>query len=591
MIATLRRFLPYLWPKGQAGLKLRVVGALLLVVLSKLVQVYGAPFALQNAIDTMSAGSRDALWLVVALIVGYAAARFGATLFDNLRNMVFERVGQDAARRLSGTVFRHLHGLSLRFHLERRTGAVTKVVERGTKSIDTMLYFLLFNIAPTVLELALVLGIFGVRFGGWLVVGTVVMVAAYILFTRWVTDWRNALRERMNDLDTGAVAHAVDSLLNFETVKYFGAEDREAERYERAVADYAAAAVRSENSLALLNIGQALITGVMLAGGMALVVFGWASGRFSPGDVVLVSTLLTQLFRPLDLLGMVYRTIRQGVTDMGSMFDLIDTPTEVRDAPHAPALAVSQGHVRFEDVRFGYDPERPILKGIDIDVPAGTTLAVVGPSGAGKSTLARLLFRFYDPTGGRITIDGQDIARVRQDSLRAAIGIVPQDTVLFNDTVGYNIAYGRAGATADEIAAAARGAAIAPFIQGLPDGYDTRVGERGLKLSGGEKQRVAIARTLLKNPPVLILDEATSALDSRTEAEILSTLEAIEQGRTTIVIAHRLSTVVHADRIVVLEAGQVVESGTHGELLRKNGVYAEMWARQAAEREEALAAA
>lgn len=591
MIATLRRFLPYLWPKGQAGLKLRVVGALLLVVLSKLVQVYGAPFALQNAIDTMSAGSRDALWLVIALIVGYAAARFGATLFDNLRNMVFERVGQDAARRLSGTVFRHLHGLSLRFHLERRTGAVTKVVERGTKSIDTMLYFLLFNIAPTVLELALVLGIFGVRFGGWLVVGTVVMVAAYILFTRWVTDWRNALRERMNDLDTGAVAHAVDSLLNFETVKYFGAESREAERYERAVAAYAIAAVRSENSLALLNIGQALITGVMLAGGMALVVFGWASGRFSPGDVVLVSTLLTQLFRPLDLLGMVYRTIRQGVTDMGSMFDLIDTPTEVRDAPDAPALAVSHGHVRFEDVRFGYDPERPILKGIDIDVPPGTTLAVVGPSGAGKSTLARLLFRFYDPTGGRITIDGQDIAQVRQDSLRAAIGIVPQDTVLFNDTVGYNIAYGRAGATADEIAAAARGAAIAPFIESLPDGYDTRVGERGLKLSGGEKQRVAIARTLLKNPPVLILDEATSALDSRTEAEILSTLEAIEQGRTTIVIAHRLSTVVHADRIVVLEAGQVVESGTHAELLRKNGVYAEMWARQAAEREEALAAA
>ena len=591
MIATLRRFLPYLWPQGQAGLKLRVVGALLLVVVSKLIQVYGAPFALQNAIDTMSAGSRDALWLVVALIVGYAAARFGATLFDNLRNMVFERVGQDAARRLSGAVFRHLHGLSLRFHLERRTGAVTKVVERGTKSIDTMLYFLLFNIAPTVLELALVLGIFGVRFGGWLVVGTVVMVAAYILFTRWVTDWRNALRERMNDLDTGAVAHAVDSLLNFETVKYFGAEGREAERYERAVAAYATAAVRSENSLALLNIGQALITGVMLAGGMALVVFGWASGRFSPGDVVLVSTLLTQLFRPLDLLGMVYRTIRQGVTDMGAMFDLIDTPTEVRDAPDAPALAVSQGHVRFEDVRFGYDPERPILKGIDIDVPAGTTLAVVGPSGAGKSTLARLLFRFYDPTGGRITIDGQDIARVRQDSLRAAIGIVPQDTVLFNDTVGYNIAYGRAGATADEIAAAARGAAIAPFIDSLPDGYDTRVGERGLKLSGGEKQRVAIARTLLKNPPVLILDEATSALDSRTEAEILSTLEAIEQGRTTIVIAHRLSTVVHADRIVVLEAGQVVESGTHAELLRKNGVYAEMWARQAAEREEALAAA
>jgi ATP-binding cassette subfamily B protein len=591
MIAKLRRFLPFLWPRGHRGLKVRVVGALALVVVSKLVQVYGAPFALQNAIDTMSAGNRDALWLVVALIVGYAAARFGATLFDNLRNMVFERVGQDAARRLSGMVFRHLHSLSLRFHLERRTGAVTRVVERGTKSIDTMLYFLLFNIAPTVLELGLVLGIFGTRFGSWLVLGTVAMVAAYILFTRWITDWRNALRERMNDLDTGAVAHAVDSLLNFETVKYFGAEAREAERYERAVTAYATAATRSENSLALLNIGQALITGLMLAGGMALVVFGWSSGRFTPGDVVLVSTLLTQLFRPLDLLGMVYRTIRQGVTDMGAMFDLIDTPTEVRDAPEAPALAVTRGHVRFENVRFGYDPDRPILKGIDLDVPAGSTLAVVGPSGAGKSTLARLLFRFYDPTGGRITIDGQDIARVRQDSLRSAIGIVPQDTVLFNDTVGYNIAYGRAGANADEIAAAARGAAIEPFIQSLPDGYDTRVGERGLKLSGGEKQRVAIARTLLKNPPVLILDEATSALDSRTEAEILGTLEAIEQGRTTIVIAHRLSTVVDADRIVVLEAGEVVESGTHAELLRLGGVYAEMWARQAAEREEALAAA
>jgi ATP-binding cassette subfamily B protein len=591
MIATLRRFLPFLWPRGHRGLKVRVVGALALVVVSKLVQVYGAPFALQNAIDTMSAGSRDALWLVVALIVGYAAARFGATLFDNLRNMVFERVGQDAARRLSGMVFRHLHSLSLRFHLERRTGAVTRVVERGTKSIDTMLYFLLFNIAPTVLELGLVLGIFGTRFGGWLVAGTVAMVAAYILFTRWITDWRNALRERMNDLDTGAVAHAVDSLLNFETVKYFGAEAREAERYERAVTAYATAATRSENSLALLNIGQALITGLMLAGGMALVVFGWSSGRFTPGDVVLVSTLLTQLFRPLDLLGMVYRTIRQGVTDMGAMFDLIDTPTEVRDAPEAPALEVTRGHVRFENLRFGYDPDRLILKGMDLDVPAGTTLAVVGPSGAGKSTLARLLFRFYDPTGGRITIDGQDIAGVRQDSLRAAIGIVPQDTVLFNDTVGYNIAFGRAGANADEIAAAARGAAIEPFIQSLPDGYDTRVGERGLKLSGGEKQRVAIARTLLKNPPVLILDEATSALDSRTEAEILGTLEAIEQGRTTIVIAHRLSTVVHADRIVVLEAGEVVESGTHAELLRLGGVYAEMWARQAAEREEALAAA
>ncbi len=595
MLATLRRFLPYLWPEGATGLKVRIVAALMLVVASKVVQVRGAPFALQGAIDRMAAGSGlpsdDVLWLVIALVAGYAAARFAGTLFDNLRNVVFERVGQDATRRLAAGVFRHLHALSLSFHLNRRTGAVTKVVERGTKSIDTMLYFLLFNIAPTILELGLVLWIFGTRFGSWLVGGTMAMVVVYIAFTRWVTDWRASLRERMNDLDTGAVAHAVDSLLNFETVKYFGAEAREAARYDRAVAHYADAAVKSENSLAMLNIGQALITGLMLAGGMTLVVVGWARGQFSPGDVVLVSTLLTQLFRPLDLLGMVYRTVRQGVVDMGSMFDLIDTPADVTDAPGAEAMQVSQGHVRFERVSFGYGDGRLILDDIDIDVPAGTTLAVVGPSGAGKSTLARLLFRFYDPTGGRITIDGQDIAGVTQSSLRAAIGIVPQDTVLFNDTIGYNIAYGRADSGPDDVARAAQGASIAGFIASLPQGYDTRVGERGLKLSGGEKQRVAIARTLLKNPPVLILDEATSALDSRTEADILATLEAIERGRTTIMIAHRLSTVVHADRIIVLEHGRIAESGSHGELLRKGGVYTEMWARQAAEREEALAEA
>ncbi|URW75527.1 ABC transporter ATP-binding protein/permease [Sphingomonas donggukensis] len=586
---TLRRFLPYLWPDDAPALKARIVGAMVFVVLSKLVQVYGAPFALQGAVDRMASGDRGLANLVLLLVIGYAAARFSTVVFDNLRNAVFERVGQDATQRLAAAVFRHLHDLSLRFHLERRTGAVTKVVERGTKSIDTMLYFLLFNIAPTVLELTLVLGIFATRFGWWLVAGTVTMVVVYIVFTRIVTDWRAALRQRMNDLDTGAVAHAVDSLLNFETVKYFNAEAREAKRYSNAVAAYADAAVVSENSLAWLNIGQALITNVMMAGGMALVAWGWASGRFSPGDVVLVSTLLAQLFRPLDLLGMVYRTIRQGAIDMGAMFDLIDTPSEITDALGAAPLAVTRGAVRFEGVQFGYDPDRAILKGIDLNIPAGQTVAVVGPSGAGKSTLARLLYRFYDVTGGRITIDGQDIAQVTQTSLRGAIGIVPQDTVLFNDTIGYNIAYGREGATDAEVAAAARGAAIASFIQSLSDGFDTRVGERGLKLSGGEKQRVAIARTLVKNPPILILDEATSALDSRTESEILDTLEAIERGRTTIVIAHRLSTVVHADRIVVLEAGRVAEQGTHAELLAANGVYAEMWARQQAEREEALA--
>jgi ATP-binding cassette subfamily B protein len=591
LFATLARFLPYLWPAGQPGLKARIIGALVLVVLSKVVQVYGAAYALKVAVDAMAIGERGVITFVILMVIGYAAARLFTTVFDNLRNTVFEKVGQDATRRLAIVTFRHLHQLSLRFHLERRTGAVTKVVERGTKSIDSMLYFLLFNIAPTILELALVLQIFGSKFGMWLVASTMAMVVIYIAFTRWVTDWRAKLREQMNDLDTGAVAHAVDSLLNFETVKYFGAEQRESDRYERAVESYAKAAVKSENSLAWLNMGQSLITNAMLGAGMAVVAWGWSTGEFTAGDVVFVSTLLSQLFRPLDMLGWVYRTIRQGVIDMGAMFDLIDTNAEVKDAPGAPPLTVDRGEVRFEDVRFGYDPGRDILKGIDLVIRPGQTVAIVGPSGAGKSTLARILYRFYDLTGGRVTIDGQDISQVTQASLRAAIGIVPQDTVLFNDTIGYNIAYGREGAGPDEVAQAARGAAIAGFIESMPDGYDTRVGERGLKLSGGEKQRVAIARTLLKNPPILILDEATSALDSRTESEILDTLEAIERGRTTIVIAHRLSTVVNADRIVVLENGEIAEQGTHAELLEQRGTYAEMWARQQAEREAVADAA
>jgi ATP-binding cassette subfamily B protein len=590
LFATLRRFLPYLWPDGAPGLKARIVGALALVVLSKVVQV-ASPFAYGAAIDGMARADRSAVWLVLALVGGYVAGRLGTTLFDNLRNAVFERVGQDATRRLASDVFRHLHRLSLRFHLERRTGAVTKIVERGTKSIDSMLYFMLFNIAPTILELAAVMVIFGIKWGGWLVFGTLTMVVIYIAFTRWVTDWRAKLREQMNDLDTGAVAHAVDSLLNFETVKYFNAESREAGRYDRSLTAYAKAATVSENSLAWLNIGQAVITNAMLFAGMGLVVVGWSKGQFSPGDVAIVSTLLSQLFRPLDMLGWVYRTIRQGVIDMGAMFDLVDTQAEVKDVPGAQPLVVDRGEVRFEGVRFGYDPGRDILKGLDLVIRPGQTVAIVGPSGAGKSTLARILYRFYDLTGGRVTIDGQDISQVTQASLRAAIGIVPQDTVLFNDTIGYNIAYGREGAGPDEVAQAARGAAIAGFIESMPDGYETRVGERGLKLSGGEKQRVAIARTLLKNPPILILDEATSALDSRTEAEILDTLEAIERGRTTIVIAHRLSTVVHADRIVVLEAGEIAEQGTHAELLERRGTYAEMWMRQQAEREAVADAA
>jgi ABC-type transport system involved in Fe-S cluster assembly fused permease/ATPase subunit len=588
--ATLRRFLPYLWPPGATGVKVRIVIALFFVILSKLVQVYGAPFALQGAVDGMARGDRSIATLIVLMVVGYAAARFGTTLFDNLRNVVFERVGQVATANLAGNVFRHLHNLSLRFHLERRTGAVTKVIERGTKSIDVMLYFLLFNIAPTFLELGLVIQIFWSRYGVWLVGATLVMVVAYIVFTRRITDWRSHLRERMNDLDTGAVAHAVDSLLNFETVKYFNAEAREAARYDKAVTAYATAATQSENSLAWLNIGQALITNAMLAIGMAMVAWGWRDGRFSPGDVVLVSTLLSQLFRPLDLLGMVYRTIRQGLIDMEAMFALVDTRQEIEDRPHAPPLVPGAGTVRFEHVDFAYDPERSILHGIDFAVPAGATLAVVGSSGAGKSTLARLLFRFYDVSGGRITIDGQDIRDVTQESLRRAIGIVPQDTVLFNDTIAYNIAYGRADANHEQVEQAARGAAIHDFIVSLPQGYETRVGERGLKLSGGEKQRVAIARTLLKDPELLILDEATSALDSRTEGEIQETLRKVAAHRTTIIIAHRLSTIAHADEILVMEAGRIVERGSHTALLGLDGNYADMWARQQAEDEEALAA-
>jgi ATP-binding cassette, subfamily B, heavy metal transporter len=588
--STLKRFLPYLWPRDDRGLRLRVVGALLLVLAGKAVTLFG-PYPYKWAIDRMSSGQSAAAGLVMALVAGYAAARFGGVVFDNFRNTVFERVGQDATRRLAVNVFGHLHNLSLRFHLARRTGAVTKVIERGTKSIDTMLYFLLFNIAPTIIELLVVTVTFWLKFGVWLVVATLVMVVTYGWFTALVTNWRATLRAEMNELDTGTVARAVDSLLNYETVKYFNAERRETNAYEAVAKRYAEAAVKSENSLAWLNMGQSLITNLMMAGAMAFIVWGWSVGRFTTGDVVFVSTYLAQLFRPLDMLGMVYRTIRQGLIDMAAMFALVDTPAEIVDAPGAPDLMVGQGVVRFENVAFSYDPDRAILKGVSFDIPAGGTLAVVGPSGAGKSTLARLLYRFYDVTGGRITIDGQDIRNVTQSSLRGNIGIVPQDTVLFNDTIGYNIAYGREGADQAAVEAAARGAAIHNFIASTPDQYATKVGERGLKLSGGEKQRVAIARTLLKNPPILILDEATSALDSRTEAEIQTTLSAIAARRTTIVIAHRLSTIVDADEIVVLDAGQVAERGTHAALLAKNGLYAEMWARQAAEAEEAVAAA
>ncbi|WP_100259601.1 ABCB family ABC transporter ATP-binding protein/permease [Qipengyuania seohaensis] len=580
--ATLKRFLPYLWPKDNPGLRRRIVIAMGLVLLAK-GTVLALPFAYKKAVDAMTGPANEAAMVAMALVLAYGLGRFAGTAFDNLRNIVFERVGQEATRHLAEDVFHRLHRLSLRFHLSRRTGEVTKIIERGTKSIDSMLYFLLFNIAPTIIELVAVGVIFYLNFGWGLVAATAFTVVAYIGVTRQITEWRTKLRRDMNDLDGLALSRAVDSLLNFETVKYFGAEKREEARYARAAKAYSEAAIKSDSSLGLLNIVQAFITNALMAGAMAYTVWGWSKGELSVGDLVFVNTYLMQLFRPLDMLGWVYRTIRQGLVDMAAMFDLIDTNVEVADRPGAPALVVRQPSIAFEKVSFGYDEDRQILKDLSFEVPAGSHVAIVGPSGAGKSTIARLLFRFYDPLSGRILIDGQDIAEVTQESLRAAIGIVPQDSVLFNDTIGYNIAYGREGASEADIIAAARDSAILPFIASLTEGFDTEVGERGLKLSGGEKQRVAIARTLVKNPPILVLDEATSALDTRTEQDILQTLDRVSENRTTLAIAHRLSTIANADRILVLDHGQLAESGTHAQLLARDDLYAEMWARQAAE--------
>jgi ATP-binding cassette subfamily B protein len=583
--ATLQRFLPYLWPKGNPGLRVRIIAALVFVLAAKAVTL-ALPFAYKYAIDAMTTPGNEAAMVALGFVIAYAGGRFTGVVFDNLRNIAFERVGQSATLSLAQDVFQRLHRLSLRFHLARRTGEVTKIIERGTKSIDTMLYFLLFNIAPTALELIAVGVIFYISFGLELVAATAVTVVAYVAATRWITEWRGKLRREMNDLDGQALHRAVDSLLNFETVKYFSAEHREEARYSHAAHAYAEAAIKSENSLGLLNIAQSGIMNLLLAGAMGWSVWGWSTGRFTTGDLVFVNTYLIQLFRPLDLLGFVYRTIRQGLIDMADMFRLIDTPAEVVDAPGAPALAVARARVVFEDVTFGYEDGRTILKGLSFAVEAGETLAIVGPSGAGKSTIGRLLFRFYDPQTGRILIDGQDIAQVTQSSVRAAIGIVPQDSVLFNDTLGYNIAYGADGADQATVEQAARDAALMPLIERLPGGFETMVGERGLKLSGGEKQRVAIARTLVKDPPILLLDEATSALDTRTEQEILGTLKRLERGRTTIAIAHRLSTIADADRILVLDGGTLAEQGSHAELLVKRGLYAEMWNQQAQERSE-----
>ncbi|OYX63082.1 MAG: metal ABC transporter permease [Sphingomonadales bacterium 32-64-17] len=583
--ATIRRFLPYMWPEGRPDLKRRIGGAALFVLLAKVV-VLTLPLAYAKAVDTMAAEGDPALWVALGLVLAYAAGRFATVLFDQTRNIIFNRVGQDAVRGLSEDVFERLHQLSLRFHLSRRTGEITRVIERGTRSISQMLYFLLFNIAPTVVELVVVGVIFWSIFGWELVAATAVTVVGFIWITQAITEWRVGLRKQMNDLDGTAMARAVDSLLNYETVKYFGAEAREKHRFASATGAYAEAAIKTENSLALLNIVQSLILQAMMGAAMAWTVWGWSKGELTPGDLVLVNTYLMQLFRPLDMLGWVYRTIRQGLVDMADMFKLLDREVEVEDKPGAPALVLREPTVVFDNVTFGYDRERPILKGLSFEAKAGAHIALVGPSGAGKSTVGRLLFRFYDPWEGRITIDGTDIAEVSQQSLRAAIGIVPQDTVLFNDTLRYNIAYGREGASDEDIEQAARDAAIAPFIEKLSLGYETQVGERGLKLSGGEKQRVAIARTLLKGPRILLLDEATSALDSRTEQDILETLRRVSAGRTTIAIAHRLSTIADADLIHVMDDGRVVEQGDHAGLLRLGGLYAEMWNRQQSEAAE-----
>lgn len=577
--ALLRRFLPYLWPSEQPHLKIRIASALFLLFAAKAVGLY-MPFLYKRGIDALGGHANSSVLVAMALMGGYAAARFSQVLFEQTRNAVFEQVSQAAVRQLALDVFAHLHRQSLRYHLERRVGGLARNIERGVKSIDTMLYFMLFNIVPTIVELVVVALIFWNHIGWELVCATFVFVALYIAFTWIVTEWRRNLRAQMVESDTTASARAMDSLINYETVKYFNNEKLELEHYGMAMRRYEQATIRSENSLSLLNIGQSLITNTLLGAAMAWVVWGVTRHRYTIGDIILVNTLLNQLFRPLDLLGMVYREIKQGLIDMGMMFRLLDLPPEITDKPGARPLQPRGGAISFEHVDFAYEPSRPILHDVTITIAPGKSLAIVGASGAGKSTLSRILYRFYDVQKGRVLIDGQNIAEVTQDSLRKIIGIVPQDTVLFNESIAYNIGYGKPGASPSEIELAARKAQIHEFITRLPDGYDTIVGERGLKLSGGEKQRVAIARTILKDPPILILDEATSALDTRTERDIQDALQAVAENRTTLIIAHRLSTIVDADEIIVLAAGRIAERGTHAYLLKQNGLYAAMWEQQ-----------
>ena len=575
---ALRGLLPYLWPRDAPDLRVRVVAALALLAGAKVINI-AVPFLYKHAVDTLS-GKYGLVTVPVMLILAYGAARVCTQGFNELRDAVFAKVEQRAIRRLALSTFRHLHSLSLRFHLDRRTGGLARAVGRGTQAIDFLLTFILFNIVPTVVEILIVCGILWRLYDWQFAAVTFATIAVYIGFTFAMTDWRVRFRQEMNSRDTEANTNAVDSLINYETVKYFANEEHEAQRYDRSLQAYERAAVRSETTLALLNVGQGIIIACGLIGVMLLAALGVAEQRMTVGDFVLVNTYLIQLYLPLNFLGMVYRNIKQSLADLEQMLALLKEAPEIVDRQGAPALAARQGAVAFRQVDFRYDPRRSILEDIDFTIKPGETVAIVGSSGAGKSTIARLLFRFYDVDAGAIEIDGQDIREVTQDSLRRAIGVVPQDTVLFNDTVLYNIAYGRPGASRAEIEAAARFARIHDFVIGLPDGYDTMVGERGLKLSGGEKQRVAIARVILKAPEILIFDEATSALDTKTEREIQASLAEVAAGRTTLIIAHRLSTIVDADQILVLDAGHIVERGHHRELLARDGLYAAMWARQ-----------
>lgn len=587
---TIRSLLPYL-----SAYKWRVAFALACLIGAKVANL-GVPVVMKRIVDSLAAvqhltalgRAEQSATVVLAggvglLVIAYALARLSTSLFTELREILFSKVTESAVRRLALQVFRYLHGLSLRFHLERQTGGMSRDIERGTRGIQQLISYSLYSILPTLVEVGLVLGFFVVKYEAYYAYVTFAALITYIVFTVKVTNWRTHLRRTMNELDSRANSRAIDSLINYETVKYFGNEEWEAQRYDENLKRYRKAAIRSQNSLSFLNFGQQAIIGTGLVFILWRATQGVLAGRLTLGDLVLINTFMLQLYIPLNFLGVVYRELKQSLTDMDRMFGLLSAAREVDDAPGAGALKVSGARVRFERVDFSYEPSRQILHDVDFTIEAGSTTAVVGHSGSGKSTLSRLLFRFYDldrATGGAITIDGQDIRDVKQETLRASIGIVPQDTVLFNDTIYYNIAYGRPSATRDEVIAAARAAHIHAFIESLPKGYDTPVGERGLKLSGGEKQRVAIARTILKNPPILVFDEATSALDSRSERAIQHELDQIARHRTTLVIAHRLSTVVHADQIIVMDHGRIVERGTHAQLLRADGLYAQMWALQ-----------